>query len=466
MGKKLLCSCIAIIVLTFVGCERKDLHLQSSVVSGEVYKENGLPKNQKVTVRAIYPVAGYGKQHFEYAVKTFQEKFPNVIIDVRWVNEGRVVYKSIMQTLIQGGKEEEMYTLFPSFGNEITVKMALAGKLERHDDMWERNLYDNPGVKLKDCIMAEERDVTIEGHLYSIPIQSTIYGIYYNKKLFRKNGWKEELKDWNDFLSLCKQIKDYGIAPLVMAGKYPDYFTFGWGAIPFEVGGDNYINDTYNLVPDLYISDAYQSMLKKMDEFNKKDYLHPGTISFDHTQSQMEFLQGKAAMITNATWIANEMKNVIPEGFEWGFMPFPGNDNVDQKKVVLIDQGGGNNIWRNKPELEKKWAKEFNLWMLNMDVQYKIAQCGGVPTRKDFFTNMNESGGISASVIVALKKVSGDNNVKLINANAKKRVINNVETAKISKVILDGYISIIMGKKKPTEVADEINKQYMKGLNY
>ena len=35
----------------------------------------------------------------------------------------------------------------------------------------------------------------------------------------------------------------------------------------------------------------------------------------DHIQSQMAFLQGKAAMIPMGAWMETEMKNSIPEGF-------------------------------------------------------------------------------------------------------------------------------------------------------
>ena len=42
-----------------------------------------------------------------------------------------------------------------------------------------------------------------------------------------------------------------------------------------------------------------------------------------HTEAQMEFLQGRAAMVFCGTWFPGEMKNVIPEGFEYSTFAIP-----------------------------------------------------------------------------------------------------------------------------------------------
>src|SRR5690606_14674944 len=113
----------------------------------------------------------------------------------------------------------------------------------------------------------------------------------------------------------------------------------GWGTLPFSIGGEEYRDAAYYQKPNVYISKAYVTFLERLADFAKKGYLHPGTASFDHTQSQMEFIQGKAAMITNGTWIANEMKEVAPADFRWGFMPLPGNA-PGEKRLMYAKAGG------------------------------------------------------------------------------------------------------------------------------
>ena len=450
------------LVLFFGGCGKKKEVSEERVYSGEVYPENGLPKDRKVTISAIYPVAGCGKEYFEYAVETFQKKFKNVKINVRYIEEGVTTYNQIIQAMIQSGNDDDMYDWISS---TYDLSLMQQGKLEYQDELWERTLYDRSDKKVKDVIIADKSSVFVYfGHMWAAPINYKIYGLYYNKKWFKALGLSEQPKDWHEFLSLCKKIKAKGVYPMVMAGKYASsYFDYGWGTIPYAVDdSDKYSEDEYNYRPDLYISKPYVTMLKRLEEFVAKGYLHPGTASFDHTQSQMEFVQGKAAMITNGTWIANEMKNVVPDDFEWGFMVFPGND-PNKNQVILAQTGVSGFIWKNRPELNKKWVKEFNLWLLNLDIQQKYAQSGGVPTRKDFKLGEEQTKTISPSVVEALKAIRRKG-IALVDNKPRVEVITNSEFAKFGKIKGDGYIALITGGKSAGQVAKDINKQYMKGL--
>ena len=447
------------VVMIFVGCGKKTDQATEGTYSGEVYPENGLPKDQKVKISGILPVAGWGKEYMEYAIETFKKKFPNVKIEMRYIEAGLTTYSEIMKATIQSGNEQDIpdwvygYSIF-------TRQLMEQGKLEPQDELWERELYDKQRVKLKDVVKLDEREIfSADGHMYKIQNTLQILGLYYNKKMMRDFGLEQEPQYWEEFLDYCAKIKAQGIAPLVMDGKhaYP-YFKYGWGTIPFSVGGAKFQDDLYYNRPDVYISKPYVTMYERLVEFAKRGYLHPGTTSFDHTQSQMEFLQGEAAMTTNGTWIANEMRDVLPADFEWGFMPFPGNDEGQEQVIIMTSEGMGY-IWKNKPELTKRWVKEFNLWLLNIDVQEKMGKAGSIPVRSDFF---EESGGdmLSSSAKVALEVIQ-DPRIKLVNYNLRERTISNVEMSKLNKIKGDNFIN---GRKTPARAAKELNDVYMKGL--
>ncbi|NLC52160.1 MAG: extracellular solute-binding protein [Firmicutes bacterium] len=454
MGIILLLASLALLV---VGCGNKADVTGDSEYSGGVYPENGLPKDQKVKLRFIYPVAGHGKEHFQYAVETFQKRFPNVEIDVRYIEAGLVAYRDIIRSLIQSGDEDEIYDWLYAADQQLIA----AGKYEPQDELWERPLYDRPDVKVKDVIDVDPRELYKHGHIYCLPTGLSIFGVFYNKQIFDDLGL-EEPKNWPEFIKVCEKIKAHGIYPMVMDGKHAaNYFTFGWGNMPFAVGGEEYADAAYYQKPDLYISKPFIVFLERLAEFAKKGYLHPGTASFDHTQSQMEFIQGKAAMITNGTWIANEMKDVTPPDFKWGFMPLPGNA-PGEKRLLNLDSSGSGYIWKNKPELIKKWVKEFNLWQLNLDIQLRFAKAGGVPARKDFLEKYEQEGELSPSVKVALEILKSPDIA--VFSDTTERVISNSEMAKVHKKKGDCYIALITGRMTPEEAAKVINDQYMKGL--
>jgi len=57
-----------------------------------------------------------------------------------------------------------------------------------------------------------------------------------------------------------------------------------------------------------------------IDELNKKGYFEKGAVALTHTESQQDFLQGKAAMIPCGSWLYSEMEKVIPPGAKMQFM--------------------------------------------------------------------------------------------------------------------------------------------------
>mgnify|MGYP000973821126 CR=1 FL=1 len=451
------------LVFVFGGCGKKRDVAEDSSYSGEVYSENGLPKDKKVKISGMFPVQGWGKEYMEYAIETFEKKFPNVDIEMRYIEAGQVAYKEIINSAVQGGNEKDIPDWVYNFGS-YQRQLIEQGKLEPQEELLERQLLDKSEVKVKDVIKLDEREIfSPDGHMYKMPESLMILGLYYNQKMMRDFGLEKEPQHWEEYLDYCAKIKAQGVSPLVMDGKHAtEYFEFGWGTIPFAVGGEKYRDDLYYNRPDVYISKPFVTMYERLVEFSKRGYLHPGTASFDHTQSQMEFLQGEAAMTTNGTWIANEMRDVLLVDFEWGFMPFPGNDK-GQKQVLILYASGSGFIWKNKPELTKQWAKEFNLWLLNIDIQEKMAKTGIIPVRSDF---INESGGgdmLSPSAKVAMGVIQNPK-IELVNHRLRERTISNVEMSKIGKMKGDNYIALISGQKSPTQAAKDLNALYMKGL--
>ena len=55
----------------------------------------------------------------------------------------------------------------------------------------------------------------------------------------------------------------------------------------------------------------------------KNGYFLNGFQATDFTAAQLDFFQGKAAMILMGTWLEGEMKDSIPPGFALGTFPFP-----------------------------------------------------------------------------------------------------------------------------------------------
>jgi N-acetylglucosamine transport system substrate-binding protein len=82
-----------------------------------------------------------------------------------------------------------------------------------------------------------------------------------------------------------------------------------------------------------------------------------GSEALSHTEAQMEFLAGKAAMIPNGSWLENEMKSALPEGFRMKMMAVPALKDAILPNVTYSMVG--DIILVPEKSENKDWAKEF-----------------------------------------------------------------------------------------------------------
>lgn len=361
----------------------------SPEAESNVYPENGLPKDEKVTLKIGNFEGGMGREWFDYAVKSFSEKFPNVTFDVT----SSPTIRTLTQTKIAANDDADMFDIFSGGIAGGIASFAEEGKLEPQDDLWDRKAYDENGKTLKELSFPgtfESTQRTLD-KVYSFPIAGSGSGLLFNKTLFEEKGWNQEPKTWSEFLELCETIKASGVTPITFPGVYPDYIGNGFGtAKVYELaeanGNGQEVQDNYrNFKLPFYLAPDNIERWNRIYDMGKKGYFPQGLAALNHTQSQMQVLQGKAAMVSTGTWVENEMKDATPEGFKWGFMSVPFVDNTDSTKWVQFTPGSGYLIWAAKPELNKKWAKEFIVWLWNLDAQVEIAEKGGMlPLRVDF----------------------------------------------------------------------------------
>ena len=98
-------------------------------------------------------------------------------------------------------------------------------------------------------------------------------------------------------MSLCETIKTAGIAPWTYQGKYPSYMLFGClYHMIFKKGGMQVLIDIDNLVDKAWYNDAVVSSVKEMYQLYENKYIMEGTEGLNHTESQAEWLKGKAAL--------------------------------------------------------------------------------------------------------------------------------------------------------------------------
>jgi N-acetylglucosamine transport system substrate-binding protein len=472
---------LVLLVVVIAGCNNKDNKASSSTEvsaspqaepslasqpEANIYPENGLSKDEKVKIKIAIDENGYGRAWVDNAIEIFTKKYPNVSFETT----ASPKIATMVDTKIAANSDDDMFDIFP--GNATTLKVMKLGKVEAIDDLWEREPSDAPGKKLKD-ILADgvyENHARYEGKTYNIPVGGYTSGLFFDTVLFDEKGWNKNPQTWDEFVKLLADIKATGIAPIVYAGIYPDYlYTFGIGTKPFEIAEINGTLDkfTENFRNDQlpkYASPENIEMWQKIYELGQKGYFAAGLEAMNHTQSQMLMLQHKAALVPTGDWVQNEMKTSIPEGFKWGFMTIPFGNDPNQTKWIANDAGsGGMLIWANKPELTKKWAKEFLLSLTTLEVQTFNAENAGIfPVRKDFTEDAARMAKVQDAPKAVLDYIATNKtrfeSMRILNP------IHNPTSVNAKKIFTEAVNQIALGKQDPVPVLEKADKMFKEAI--
>lgn len=429
--------------------------------------ENGLPKDEKVELKVGFFVGGYGRDWFDYAAKSFTEKYPNVSFDITASPD----LKNLLSTKISAGDDKDMFDLFNTAPPGGIVSLAEAGKLEPMDDIWDYPLPDVPGEKVKDRMLPGMFESTslIGGKRYEFTTASSFGGLFFNKTLFEEHGWNQNPNTWAEFEQLLADIKADGIIPITFPGVHPSYHNWAFGtAKMFELAdingdADGFIGryQTYGL-PE-FTSPEQVEVWTRIYELGKKGYFAEGLLALNHTQSQMQVIQGQAAMVSTGTHVENEMKEATPADFKWGYMAVPFRDNTDQKLWIRSGTSNFNYIWAAKPDLNKKWAKEFIAWMVTLDnQQYAAEKSGAIPMRKDLIDDPAKTANLSTSAQSVLKYIS-DNEAHTYKAS-RSISISDPNLAQANKLLDENVVKFALGMQEPKPILEEAEALLKKAL--
>lgn len=226
------------------------------------------------------------------------------------------------------------------------------------DSLMNAPAYGQEGVKFKDTFMPGTLEQgQYQGKQYFLPITYAIQGIWYNKRMFDEHGWTPPAT-WDEFLALCAAIKATGVAPLTHQGKYPSYYGMIFRPLLYKLGGEELLLAIDNLEPGAWQRPEVIRAVQLSREVVEKGYVLEGSSSFSHTEGQMIWLQGKAAMIPCGTWLESEMKNALPPGFEMRLMSVPGFAEGKGGSAAM-EADAGPAFWVPRHAAHPDWGMEY-----------------------------------------------------------------------------------------------------------
>lgn len=261
-------------------------------------------------------LGGFGIDFFEDCARQYEQLHPNVKIKF-WGNPR--VWEQLLPRIAAGTPPD---LCWPGWGMNIW-KLVFDHHLEPLNKYLEEPAYGSD-KKWKDTFIPSLLNKgKYKDDYFIIPFNFNAFGIWYNKKLFEKHGWSVP-KTYDELQVLCEKIKEQRIAPFTFTGRYPSYpwrgFLYPW---IISAGGYDLFKRIGNLEEGAWKNPACLRAAECLLDMKKKQYFQSGCIGMNHTESQMEFLVGRAAMIPCGTWLYSEMRNLLPPDFEMEFFVTP-----------------------------------------------------------------------------------------------------------------------------------------------
>ena len=294
LGKVLALSLVGVSVLSMAAC------------GGTGNGKKPIANNESTLELVVWNAGGL-KEMFEKMEKAFEAKNPGVDVAIRMTTTSEVkdIHNDPNNTV-------DLYmSPFESFLNYKDELEPLSDVLEMTVD----------GVKVGDKVSAQAINAMSDdnGTVYSLPYYNAINGLYYNATAFKTAGYTLP-KTTDELVTLSKNIISNNQTPFIYYADYWTYLSDVWMAqyAGVEAYG-NYWKGIYT--NENGTTEANSPKVFKENDAKRASYsvlyellapakaVYRGTLSLTNTYSQTYFLQGKALMIPNGSWMENEMRN-------------------------------------------------------------------------------------------------------------------------------------------------------------
>ncbi|MCR2807015.1 extracellular solute-binding protein [Paenibacillus soyae] len=382
-----------------------------------------------------YFVGGYGDTWWKHVISEFQKANPKLKITQ---TAGSQINEQMRPRWIQGTPPDFVY--IDGAGSNEAQMVADAQLMDLTDFL--KGATNADGKKLLDIAIGQPTDYG--GKLYTMPLVFGSWGTFYDKAWFAENGW-ETPTDFESFMAVSEKIKASGVSPYIHTGVYPYYINGGLvnSAIVAENGGDaSIISRMAALEEGVFKSEPVMKALGKIVQMRDAGLIDPGSIALNHTDSQMAFLQHKAAFIPNGLWLENEMSKDIPEGFEFDFVPSVMQDKGE--KYVAIPYTASVAIAEKAKNPEA--AKAFLQFIFTEKFAVDWAEMTGA------IMNVKADLESSSAGPVVKSAMSYFNSDQLVVAPAL--IVN----ADVEQALQDGIIALLDSRITPEEWGDRLEE--------
>lgn len=226
-------------------------------------------------------------------------------------------YFDIMTTRLQGGTGSDLFYAYNADATQMYIEAGYAVDLS--DCSFLSNVNEN-------YLNAAKEEGA--GKVYGINENiSYVNVLFYNKEIFAENNIAVP-QNMDEFLAVCQQLKDLGITPLIHGNGEANHLK----RTPFEPicivtaqeGGAEWVKGLA-AGESKFTDDIFTKAAGYLEEIVSKGYMSDLSNGITHVEAWELFTQGEAAMMTGASFYADQNYGPVTPEFEVGVVPAPYN---------------------------------------------------------------------------------------------------------------------------------------------
>lgn len=302
-------------------------------------KKEATPNTVDV-IELSYWSSGLGEDYIKETIKGFEAKYPEYKVYFEPSANGGAIANTFGYGANYDTVDLYMYAI-NSLREEDIIEYA-----EPLDDI-VNSKYENESMTLEEKILPKFRDAlkSSDGKYHSLTYGGGWTGIAYNKNMFEE--YDLDIPNTTDELvDLAVQIDDEvkgvdgkPVPPFIhyQAGGYWMTVVSAW---QIQYDGPDYYFDTFLPLggemtnPDksiLTTEDGRKAAMDVMEQIITPGFVFNGSNALVFTDAQTYFLNDRAAMMVNGSWMINEMKVHLNEKQDFSMMPTPVISSIIEK---------------------------------------------------------------------------------------------------------------------------------------
>jgi N-acetylglucosamine transport system substrate-binding protein len=331
--------------------------------TGQKTADNPLGIDAKAPVEIVIFNGGFGTAYAtDVHTPLYNKKWP----DSKVVYSATEQISTVLQPRFNAGTPPDMVD---NSGSNLMDMGALvkAGQAADLTDLYDAPSWDDPAKKVRDTLVPGAIEPgTYNGKPFAMNYAFTVFGLWYNSKLFAKNKWTPPTT-WADFTALCDKIKAAGLTPFGYAGANASYYMVrAIMTSAAKIGTEQVLKDIDNLKPGAWKADAVLKAAQAWGEIGNK-YINKSFLGLKHTEVQLQQNQDKLAFYPCGSWLENEQAKDTPPTFEYAVTPLPSVTTSDQLPATAINAAAGEMYFAASKGKNPQGGKEYLRAMLSKE---------------------------------------------------------------------------------------------------